>query len=64
MRFSLSVPWILAQLGVRKWLKDRALHLPDGVLPLAADMAGVTPEQWRRVEAAQAALVYGAVLQR
>ena len=75
MLFKLIVPWIFATLGVRKWLTERAIHVPDvlldGVaaiavtkLPSDIDPRAATPQQWvRAVEQAQAALLYGAFVQ-
>lgn len=54
----ISVPWLLAASGLRKWLTERALHLPDAWLPAVCEVAGVTAAQWRRMEATLVALVY------
>lgn len=57
-RWKLAIPWLLAQFGVRKWLAERALHLPEEVVAKLAPLAGVTVEQWRAVEARLVDLLY------
>lgn len=54
----IDVPWLLARTGLRKWLTQRALHLPDAWLPTVCAAAGVTPQQWRKMEATLVTLVY------
>lgn len=54
----ISVPWLLAVSGLRKWLTERACHIPDAWLPTVCEVAGVTPAQWRRMEATLVKLVY------
>lgn len=39
------------------WIKDRVLRMPEGELVAACWKAEVSPQQWRNVEAAQAARV-------
>lgn len=56
MKFKISAGWVLELFGVYKWL-DRVLHVPSDVLPAAAAMAGVTPDQWRAVEKVQQQIV-------
>jgi hypothetical protein len=34
-------------------IRNRLLHVPDGLLVVHAQKAGVTPQQWRAVEQAQ-----------
>lgn len=70
-KITLDVPWAMGRLGVRKWLRERALHLPAALVPSAAaradqiarsmaQLAGVdtpTPEmRWRAVEQTMAEL--------
>lgn len=61
--WKLAIPWVLVQLGVRKWLKERALRLPSAYVVNAAAIAGVTVTQWRAVESVQADIVYGMALE-
>lgn len=58
MKLKVAVPWILAQCGLRKWLTERALRLPEAWLPTVCSVAGVTPKQWRAMEATLVRLVY------
>jgi hypothetical protein len=60
-RIRISVPWLLGQLGVRKWMAERALHVPEADLPYVAASAGVTPEQWRGMEASLVAMLYDGI---
>ena len=61
-KFKVDLPWLFTTLGVRKWLTDRALHVPAAALESCAAAAGVTPEQWRAVEATQATILYDGIL--
>lgn len=63
-----SIPKLLAMFGVRKWLKDRALHVPErylagwcAMLTRALDIQ-ITPYRWRKIEARMMDLLYGGVL--
>lgn len=58
MKIKVSVPWILQISGLRKWLTGRACHIPEAWLPTVCAVAGVTPQQWRNMEATLVALVY------
>jgi len=58
---SLAMPWVLRQIGLGKYLRTRLLHVPEAVLGDVAGIAGVTPKQWRAVEAAQADLAEGKI---
>lgn len=68
-RFKMSLPWLLERLGARKWLRERAIHLPESVLIDAGKAAAAiawqmakesrvpepTPAMWwRAVEQVQA----------
>lgn len=67
-RFKVAIPWLLAQLGVRKWVTERLVHIPGAVIDSACAEASkhagveVTPEQWRAVEMVQASLLYEGIL--
>lgn len=67
-RYKLSIPWALKQMGVRKWLKERALHMPeryiDGWCVVLSNMTGaeITPARWRQVEERLVDLLYDGVL--
>lgn len=63
-RYKWAVPWLLAQFGVRKWLAERALHMPEkyigGWCQYLSQVTGaeITPDRWRSVEANMIALIY------
>ena len=67
-RYKVVIPWLLAQLGARKGLTDRGIHVPESVVESAAaeatKRAGViiTPVMWRAVEATQASMLYEGIL--
>lgn len=69
-RYKISIPWALKQMGVRKWLKERALRMPEryieGWCDLLSRATGVeiTPERWRTIERNLAELLYDGVLLR
>ena len=53
----MKIPWYIKLFGIgwlRNLLTDRILHVPDSELAIACSHAGVTPTQWRMVEAEQA----------
>ncbi len=62
--FKIDVPWLLAKLGVRKWLVERVFHIPENrivgwcKLINAATGLQITPVQWRAIEARMADLLY------
>lgn len=56
MKHQVALSWILRALGASSFI-DRILHVPDEALPTAAALAGVTNEQWRRVESVQKMIV-------
>ena len=56
MIYQVGLSWLLNALGVGKFV-DRLLHVPDDALPTAAGLAGITNEQWRRVESVQKVIV-------
>ena len=57
MNFLKIVPsWILKMLGVGTFI-DKVLHVPDDALSTVSGLAGITPSQWRRVEAIQKQIV-------
>lgn len=60
--YRVAIPWILNQLGVRKWMTERAIHVPEAVLESAATAAGVSEIQWRAVEAVQAKMLYDGIV--
>ncbi len=59
---SLALGWAWRQAGAGKQLRERWIHVPDAVLVDAAAAAGITPDQWRQVEAVQVAILEGKVL--
>lgn len=61
MKLKISIPWYFAQFGGRAWLRDRALHAPEAWLPTLCKATGLTPEQWRKVEATLVALLYDGI---
>lgn len=72
-RYKWAIPWLLAQLGVRKWLSERALHMPERYVEgwckrLSATLSTpdnpitITPYNWRQIEEQMAAMVYDGVL--
>lgn len=68
-RYKVVIPWLLAQFGVRKWAKDRALHMPERFLAgwcahLTTIGIEMTPEKWRMVEERLVALLYDGLLLR
>lgn len=68
-RYKVVIPWLLAQFGVRKWAKDRALHMPERFLAswctyLTQIGIEMTPEKWRMVEERLVALLYDGLLLR
>ncbi len=56
MKYQVALSWIMRALGVGSFI-DRVLHVPDDVLETASGLAGVTPAQFRRVEAVQKQIV-------
>jgi len=69
-RFKIVVPWLLAQLGGRKWLSERVFHMPEryigGFCAKVNEVAGtnLTPARWRQVEAHLLAIVYDGLVVR
>lgn len=67
-RYKIVVPWLLSQLGVRKWITERFVHIPESVLESAAREASlkagkeITPSMWRAVESTQASMLYEGIL--
>jgi hypothetical protein len=60
-RIKIDVPWFVKASGVRKWMAERALHVPEADLAAVAASAGVTPEQWRGMEASVVAMLYDGI---
>jgi len=67
-RYKIVVPWLLAQCGARKWLKERVLHCPERYAAGVAELLGKNPHQsgtveWLRWQEARFAdMVYDGVL--
>lgn len=67
-RYKINVPWALKQLGARKWLSERALHMPEryieGWCVMLSNLTGadITPERWRQVEARLVQLLYDGIV--
>lgn len=66
--FKFSIPWVLAQFGVRRWLAERAFRMPERYIAGWCEMlskvteAEITPARWRQIEDSLVGLVYGGVL--
>lgn len=65
--FRVSFPWWLTQGGMRKYVADRLLHMPERYVRGWCEFLGeigihMTPEQWRGVEANLVRLLYDGIV--
>jgi len=67
-RYRVSIPWLLKQAGVRKWAKERGLHVPEKVLVGWLELMKTNPHApytepwWRWFEARVVDTLYDGVV--